>query len=390
VTIKHVLDNPKLGAYKDFFFDNLVLFNPTSADFGEHITVKDIVNFIDAGNNIIVAGTTDVSEPIREVAESCGVEFATAGTAVVDHVKFDGSDANGPHTLLTVQLDSDNALVRKITAPVLYRGISHTVAVGSKLIEPVLLGSEYSYNGDSEGAPLDASKPLLISAYEARNNARIIFSGSLEFFSNAFISEISAHDTVTAHETSGNRALIYDLSTWCFQERGRLRVREFHHNHAGVDVDTPTPELYRIKDDVTFSVVIEELNSETKQWVPFHSNDVMIDFTMIDPYYRLFLEHDDQGNYAIDFKVPDVFGIYKFVLHYHHAGYSTLHFEEHIIVRPFMHNEFERFIDVAYPYYTASFLSMAAFFVFGVVFMHTKAPAAAAANSAGANKNKKD
>nr|CAD1818629.1 unnamed protein product [Ananas comosus var. bracteatus] len=43
-----------------------------------------------------------------------------------------------------------------------------------------------------------------------------------------------------------------------------------------------------------------------------------------------------------------------------------------IPVRPFRHNEYERFITAAYPYYGASFSTMAAFFIFSIVYLYHK------------------
>jgi len=45
---------------------------------------------------------------------------------------------------------------------------------------------------------------------------------------------------------------------------------------------------------------------------------------------------------------------------------------EVIPVHPYRHDEFERFIDVAYPYYASAFSLMAGFFLFGVVFLFSK------------------
>lgn len=41
-------------------------------------------------------------------------------------------------------------------------------------------------------------------------------------------------------------------------------------------------------------------------------------------------------------------------------------------VRPFRHNEFERFLTAAYPYYAATASTMAAFFLFTLAFLHHK------------------
>ena len=43
-----------------------------------------------------------------------------------------------------------------------------------------------------------------------------------------------------------------------------------------------------------------------------------------------------------------------------------------VSVRPFRHNEFERFLTAAYPYYASVLSTMAAFFVFSLVFLYHK------------------
>ena len=43
-----------------------------------------------------------------------------------------------------------------------------------------------------------------------------------------------------------------------------------------------------------------------------------------------------------------------------------------VSVRPFRHNEFERFLVAAYPYYSSVFSTMAAFFLFGFAFLYHK------------------
>ena len=46
---------------------------------------------------------------------------------------------------------------------------------------------------------------------------------------------------------------------------------------------------------------------------------------------------------------------------------------QHIVpVRPFKHNEYERFLLAAYPYYASAASTMAAFFVFGFFFLYHK------------------
>jgi oligosaccharyltransferase complex subunit beta len=43
-----------------------------------------------------------------------------------------------------------------------------------------------------------------------------------------------------------------------------------------------------------------------------------------------------------------------------------------VSIRPFHHDEYERFIFSAYPYYTSTFSMMAGFFIFGLFFMYSR------------------
>ena len=64
---------------------------------------------------------------------------------------------------------------------------------------------------------------LLIAGLQARNNARVIFSGSLEFFSDEFFNaEVTGKDGKVVK--AGNEAFAKAVSMWCFQETGVLKV----------------------------------------------------------------------------------------------------------------------------------------------------------------------
>ena len=51
-----------------------------------------ITNFIDNGGNVMVAASSDVGDPLRELATECGLEFDETNTAVIDHLNYDVSD----------------------------------------------------------------------------------------------------------------------------------------------------------------------------------------------------------------------------------------------------------------------------------------------------------
>lgn len=86
---------------------------------------------------------------------------------------------------------------------------------------------------------------------------------------------------------------------------------------------TPPPPK-TAQDDIVYSMVIEEFDAEKGGWLPYKADDVQLEFVMLDPYVRTFLQHDGQGRFAKLFKIPDVYGVYKFRVMYRRPGLSTL------------------------------------------------------------------
>eukprot|EP00455_Lapot_gusevi_P035718 TRINITY_DN3958_c0_g1_i3.p1 TRINITY_DN3958_c0_g1~~TRINITY_DN3958_c0_g1_i3.p1 ORF type:complete len:160 (+),score=54.67 TRINITY_DN3958_c0_g1_i3:391-870(+) len=157
---------------------------------------------------------------------------------------------------------------------------------------------------------------------------------------------------------------------WTFQEKGLLRAENVTHHLAGsLELN---PSTYRVKDVVVYSVDIVEWDGESKRWVPFVADDVQLEFVMLDPYIRTTLKHNGAGRFSTEFQVPDVYGVYQFKIHYNRLGRTVLDLATQVKVRPFAHNEFERFIPAAYPYYASAFSMMAGFFIFGIVFLYNK------------------
>jgi hypothetical protein len=102
-----------------------------------------------------------------------------------------------------------------------------------------------------------------------------------------------------------------------------------------------------------FEIAIDEFDPVTGEWKAFGGSDVQLELIMIDPYIRTTLKSDGKGPYSARVQLPDVYGVYKVVVHYTKLGFSNLHVEEQVSIHPFRHDQFERFIDVAFPYYTA-------------------------------------
>lgn len=79
------------------------------------------------------------------------------------------------------------------------------------------------------------------------------------------------------------------------------------------------------------------------------------------------------------FKLPDVYGVFKFRVNYDRLGYTTVtEIEEGVSVRPLWHNQYERFIVAAYPYYASAFSMLLGFVLFALVFLFSRGKAATA------------
>ncbi|KAJ8431585.1 hypothetical protein Cgig2_025627 [Carnegiea gigantea] len=393
-----------LQRYGHYLYDGLILFSPSAESIGDgSLKLKDVLDFVDSGHDLIVAANANASYFIRNVASECGVDFEDDASAmVVDHTSYAVSEIEGDHTLIASDnfIKSDVILGgEKIEAPVLFRGIAHSVNAASALVSQhslqphcccgpffyvrhvfffnhilnesnsckqvvkVLTASPAAYSAKpnsklSKPPALTGDSISLVSVVQARNNARVMISGSLDMFSNRFFrSGVHKVGPSVKHEKSGNEHFVTELSKWIFHERGHLKAVNIRHHKVG---ETNEPSIYRIDDDLEFSVEIYEWSGT--RWEPYVADDVQLQFFLMSPY----------GLYTASFRVPDVYGVFQFKIEYQRLGFSSLSLSKQIPVRPFRHNEYERFIPVAFPYYGASFSTMGAFFIFSIVYLWHK------------------
>ncbi|TQD82950.1 hypothetical protein C1H46_031511 [Malus baccata] len=83
---------------------------------------------------------------------------------------------------------------------------------------------------------------------QARNNARVLISGSTDMFSNKlFRSAVQKVGNSNKFEKSGNEQFVTELSKWIFHERGHLKAVNVRHNKVGENNELA---IYRINDDL--------------------------------------------------------------------------------------------------------------------------------------------
>ncbi|CAN6687589.1 unnamed protein product [Malus baccata var. baccata] len=299
-------DDPKISLqrYGLYSYDALILFSPSVDRFGGSIDQAAILDFVDSGHDLIIAADTNASDLIRQIAVECGVDFDEDPAAmVIDHTSYAVSDTEGDHTVIASDdfIKSDVILgSEKIEAPVLFQGIGHAVNSENSLVLKVLSASPSAYSANpksklSNPPSLTGSAISLVSVVQARNNARVLISGSLSLFSDRFFrSKVQKAGSSKKHEKSSNEQFLTEISKWVFHERGHLKAVNVKHNRVG---EADEPAMYRINDDLQYSVEIYEWHGQ--RWEPYVADDVQVQFYMMSPYVLKTLSTDQKVMHVI-------------------------------------------------------------------------------------------
>lgn len=366
-----------LSKYGEYTYDNLIIFAPSVEEFGGSLNVDTITQFIDEGGNVLVAGSSVTGDVLRELASECGFEVDEEGAFVIDHLNYDMTD-EGQHTKLVVSPDNliDAPVIigkRQDIAPLLYQGTGLLADPENPLVLPLITASSTAYSYIPEQPIKEyphavGKNVVLVAGLQARNNARVVFSGSLTFFSDEyFASAVHKSQGGAKVDVSGNQQVANSIAQWVFREQGQLRVGSVKHHKFG---ETTPPQAYTIMEQLVYTIEVDIL--EDGKWKPFVTDDIQLEFVRIDPFVRTTLKRKAPGLYEANFKIPDVYGVYQLNVDYDRIGYTHLYSSTQVSVRPLQHTQYERFIPSAYPYYVSAFSMMAGVFLFSFVFLHYK------------------
>ena len=377
--------------YGEYQYDNVLLFCPLHKD----LKAFGLRDFVEQGGNVLMASSDKLSTSQRTFAAESGVTFHPKNSLLMDHFHYLPQDNDTLHsTILADDIAPIPVVVGSKLAsaskkmPVVFQGLGQTLDEENILSFSILHPSATAYSANPYASSSSSSTAFgadisLLSAVQARNNARMVFSGSTLVF----------QDQVLMTPECANVEFVRAVSQWVCGETGVLDTR--HVRHAREDGSKPEkmlndierpdepislyPEaeiardslVYRIKDNLTYAFELYELQGELG-WVPFEANDIQLEFVMLDPYVRKNMQHDGEGRYTVTFEAPDAYGIFQFRVLYRRRGYTTVRLSTQVSLRPFKHNEYERFILSAYPYYASAFSMMAGVFVFSLFFLYSE------------------
>ncbi|MDR3734319.1 MAG: hypothetical protein P4L10_02160 [Acidobacteriaceae bacterium] len=86
------------------------------------------------------------------------------------------------------------------------------------------------------------------------------------------------------------------------------------------------PSEYCIKAEIVYSVDLYAWDRKACKWTAFDNAEAQLEFTMLDPYYRVPLVQTARGNptYTAELRAPDRFGVFQFKINYTRKGYTSL------------------------------------------------------------------
>lgn len=320
----------KLEKYGEYLYHNVLVLCTRGSG------VKDILEFIDAGRNVFIAGTSSQTGFLSDLIKQVGFEFTSKRERNFKNTKLN-------HAFHIVGSESDYP-----NFDFSYTGTELKMVKSDLTIE--ILTNNAPVDDIRANPSSDYLTSVLIGCMQARNNARVVVSGSLEFFSDKALS-------------GANKVLTTELLRWLLKQKALLRHSEVNYRKLNGEKSD-----IAIMDDVEYSIKIEHYDNG--KWIPYTSDDVQLEFVRIDPFVRQTMQRKSDGTYLAQFKVPDVYGVFKFQVDYKKEGLTYLFSSTQVPVRPLRHNEYERYIYSAYPYYLSAFLMIIYLYIFTFVYLY--------------------
>ena len=148
-----------------------------------------IVEFINKGGNVLLVGSDQVSEALKDFAYEFSVDLKTGSSDVQD--SFNAAAAAKGLVEGFVMPGAKNVFNPTAGEPIYYAGKGHVLSGKNDLIKPLLTGQDTAFVTESGKKLGDkaivGSKVCLVSYFQALNNARVVFASSNVLFGNEYV-----------------------------------------------------------------------------------------------------------------------------------------------------------------------------------------------------------
>ncbi|GAA5916312.1 dolichyl-diphosphooligosaccharide-protein glycotransferase [Sporobolomyces salmoneus] len=351
--------------------EHIIILGSSSKGLPAELSPQRLSSLVNAGTNVLLALLPTTSDVWRDYAREFEIDMADRGSQAVDFFNYDLESDDGSHTSLVLPLSNvPTPFVSSSTRtgpPVLYKGALHAIG-RNPLLRPILIPPSTTFSAQPDSVLEDlkyyGSQSAVVSGFQARNNARITVVGSLDFFTDEAASSSIKTDK-SLYPESGNSAFALDLARWTFGASGQRRVVAVRHGIAGGELSNPS--TYRVKDELHYVLDVETSEKEAPE-------DLQLEFTMLDPHLRIPLENRQISakirRYEATFTIPDRHGVFTLRVDHRRHGWANIETTTVVSVTPPRHDEYERFIRGAAPYYGGALsvsIGLLAFVFFWIV-----------------------
>ncbi|KDB24914.1 hypothetical protein H109_03243 [Trichophyton interdigitale MR816] len=347
-------------------YDHLILLPPKSKGLGPSLTPKALLDFVNDNGNILVAlsGGAPTPNGVSSLLLELDIHLSPdRAPIVVDHFNYDTISSAEKHNVLLLPRPDR---LRPDTKPffngdgilALPNVAGQSLGNNSPLLAPIIRAPEtaYSYDKRDDDQSIDQKLPTgsqlaLATAMQARNSARVTVLGSVDSLKDEWFNAKVQAPKGEKVETA-NKQFAQQLTAWTFQETGVVKVtRVEHHLNEKGDIESGpkelNPSIYRIKNDVTFTIELSEYSYD--QWIPYWTAEedaIQLEFTMLSPFHRLNLQPVDRTEHAAiyrtSFTLPDQHGIFSFRVNYKRPFITNIEEKHEVTVRHFAHDEWPR------------------------------------------------
>ena len=148
-----------------------------------------------------------------------------------------------------------------------------------------------------------------------------------------------------------------ELVQWVQGDSFNVKIASLSHGLSGgwghrgkTELETT---IYRINDRIDVRLCLLDGNSG-ERFHPSDPTDFQFELKMMNIQLRKSFDSASDGCLlASNIQLPPKPAVYTLRISHNRPGWSQLNFEERILVRPFRHNEFPRFLSIAVPYYVS-------------------------------------
>lgn len=286
---------------------------------------EDVTKFVQSGGNFFT--TFAISE---KILNEFGVEVIE-GEIDADPVASQNAHINHQHAFASFEIDlkmtNDISRVFKLRNDVKVESKYNALIQNAMSLPP---GSAICTKTTCTSSSQSVS---LLATMESRKGSRFMAAASLKL------------------------AAQKDLLQWVQGDKFNVKIGSLSHvmsnsggNRGRTDLQTT---IYRINDRINVRLCLADGRTE-ERFRPTDPSDFQFELKMMNIQLRKSFDStlDADGCLtATNIQLPSKPAVYTLRISHNRPGWSQLAFEERILVRPFRHDEFPRFLPVAFPYY---------------------------------------